>query len=213
MVEQLDMFNDVTNESGKRDLKPIDFTAPIGMFKELDGIRGVDKLSEKALETLHYLVLNHARPEDGFIHSKQLAFMLNIFDTRELRKYLSEIDMVTDVVIYTDTARGHKIASSAIEIELAIKKALAPVLTSIERVIAKAKTKNIDKMLQGYIGNVQKLYDCVAQGQQVLDKNGDGELEQKEINHYPPQPFVEYMPPIDERIKAYEKRNNKSNKR
>lgn len=208
-ITQLEFFEDVTTDDGKRGgLKPIDFTKPIGMYKELKDIRGVDDLTDKALELLHYLYKNHARPEDGFINAKKLAGALGYWDTREIRKLCTEIDIKTDVVIYP-SQNGYKIASNDEEIDNAIWFALRPLLTVAKRVAAKSKNQSKAKMLQGFIGNLEKEFGGHVDGQQVLDVNGDGDLEQNEVNHFPKQPFVEYMPPIDERIKEHEDEQKK----
>ena len=110
MIQQLDFFED----NGK-ELKPIDYSSPIGMYKELKDVQGADKLTDKALELLHYLYLNHARPEDGFIHAKELAGLLGYWDTRELRKLCAEIDLKTEMVIYA-SQHGYKLASTPDEL-------------------------------------------------------------------------------------------------
>lgn len=189
-MTQLDFFDD--------DLKPIDYSAPIGIYKELKDVKGVQELSEKGLEALHYLYINHAHPEDGFIPAKSFAHMLGLFDTREVRKLMNEIDTKTDMVVYA-SQRGYKLASSEIEIDMAIRFALAPALTTIKRVMAKSKNVSKARLMQGYIGNIEKLYGGHAQGQLTFDDEGI-----KEVDHYPNQPFVEYNAPIDERIKKYE---------
>lgn len=195
MTVQLDMFEEATNDKGKRDLKPIDYSSPIGMYKELADIRGVNDLTDKAMEALHYLVLNHAHPEDGFIPADKFRKMLHLGDTREVRKLMNEIDTKTDMVVYA-SQNGYKLASNDLEIDEAIRFALAPALTTIKRVMAKSKNSSKARLIQGFVGNIEKIYGGHAQGQQVIDD--------VEVNHYPPQPFVEYVAPVDERIKNYE---------
>lgn len=189
-MTQLELLDD--------DLKPVDFNSPIGMYGELKDVKGVQELSEKGLEALHYLFMNHARPEDGFIPAKAFAHMLGFFDTRDVRKLMNEIDLKTDMVVYA-SQHGYKLASNENEIDEAIRFALAPALTTIKRVMAKSKNQSKARLMQGYIGNIEKLYGGHAQGQLTFDEEGI-----KEVDHYPNQPFTEYMPPVSERVKKYE---------
>lgn len=184
------------------DLKVIDYSGAIGMYAELRDIRGVDKLTEKGLEALHYLFLNHAHPEDGFIPAKAFAKLLGFYDTRDVRKLMNEIDTTTDLVVYA-SQNGYKLASNEKEIDEAIRFALAPALTTIKRVMAKSKNSSKSKLMQGYIGNIEKLYGGHAQGQLTFDDEGI-----KEIDHFPCQPFVEYMGSVDERVRNYEEKKN-----
>ena len=205
-MAQLELFED-TVKDGKRDLKPIDYSSPIGMYKELKDVKGVEELSEGCLSMLHYLYLNHSRPEDGFIPAKVLAGLFGYHDTRDIRKYCTEIDMKTELVIYA-SQYGYKLASNEYEIDQAVRFALAPALTTIKRVIAKSKNESKAKLMQGYIGNMEKLYGGIAQGQQQVDEN----MEQSTVNHYPEQPHVDEVLPINKRIQAYVKEQDSKRK-
>lgn len=205
-ITQLEFFEEATNDKGKRDLKPIDYASPIGMYKELADVRGVNDLSDKCMEALHYLYVNHAHPEDGFIHADKFRKLLGLGDTREVRKIMMEIDMKTELVVYA-SQNGYKLVGSDIEMKEAIKFALAPAMTSIRRVFAKNKRETLH-WLHGFLGNLEKEFGGIAQGQQQYDEN----MDQREVNHYPAQPFKEYVAPIDERIKEYEQRSKKTDK-
>ena len=197
-MTQLDMFNDVVTK-GKRDLKPIDYTSPVGMYKELAQVQGVNELSEKTLELLHYLYMHHAREEDGFIHAHQLMGLMKVGDTRDIRKMCAEIDIKTELVVYA-SQYGYKLASSEREMNEAIKFALAPAMTSIRRVFAKNK-KSTMTWLHGFIGNLEKEFGGITQGQQQVDDD----MTQREVNHYPNQPFRDNVLPVSERLDEYVK--------
>lgn len=211
--KQLDFFE----ETGKKDsrgmveLKTIDFRSQIGFYKELKDVQGANDLTDKAYELLHYLYTNHARPEDGFIHAKQLAKVLGYYDTRELRKLCAEIDHKTELVVYS-SVHGYKLASNDDEMKEAIKFALAPAMTAISRVFAKNKRETLH-WLHGFIGNLEKEYkDNPKQGQLQHDhdkecKDVDDVL--RTVNHYPEQPHIDYMPSIDERVRAYAEKKKK----
>ena len=203
MAIQLEFFEE--SKDGK-ELKTIDYSKVIGIFKEIKDIAGVSELSEKALELLHYLYMNHAREEDGFIHAKQLAGLLGYWDTRELRKLCAEIDTKTELVIYA-SQNGYKLASSEREMEQAIKFALAPAMTSIRRVFAKNKKTTLH-WLHGFLTNLEKEFGGISQGQQQADEN----MEQREVDHYPEQPFKENVFPINQRIQEYVKTQDSKRK-
>jgi hypothetical protein len=203
MKIQLEMFEE---SQDSKELKPIDYSKPIGMYKELKDVRGIENMSEKGLELLHYLYTNHARAEDGFIHAKQLAGLLGFWDTRELRKLCAEIDFNTELVVYA-SQNGYKLASTPLEIEMAVKFALAPTMTSIKRVFAKNKEETLH-WLHGFLTNLEKEFGGVVQGQQQIDEN----LEQRGVSHYPDQPFKEHVLPIGQRIQAYVKSQDSKRK-
>jgi len=203
MTIQLEMFED---SQDNKELKPIDYSKPIGMYKELKDVAGVNDLSEKGLELLHYLYTNHARAEDGFIHAKQLAGLLGFWDTRELRKLTAEIDAKTELVIYA-SQNGYKLASTPLEIDMAVKFALAPAMTSIRRVFAKNKQTTLH-WLHGFLTNLEKEFGGISQGQQQVDED----MEQREVDHYPEQPFKENVLPINQRIQAYVKSQDSKRK-
>jgi len=193
-MTQLDMF-ETAYIKGKEELKTVDYS--IGIYHEIAHIKGVNDLSENALTLLHYLYLNHSRPEDGFVHADLVAGLLGYYDTREVRKITTEIDMKTELVIYA-SQKGYKLASNDNEIEEAIKFALAPAMTSIKRVYAKNKrASNI--WLHGFLGNLEKEFGGVTNGQQQIDDD----LNQRTVNHYPKTPFREYVPEVKERIENY----------
>lgn len=196
-MQQLDMFNE-TYKGGKRDIEPIDYASQIGIYHEIAHIKGVNDLSENGLRMLHYLYLNHSHAEDGFIHAKDLASILGLYDTRDIRKHSNEIEDKTELVIYA-CQNGYKLASNESEIEAAVRFALAPALTTIKRVIGKSKNKSKAKMMQGYIGNIEKLYGGNAEGQQEIDDD----LNQRTVSHLPNTPFKEFVPSVKERIEAY----------
>ncbi len=198
-MEQLGMFKDtVTN--GKRDLKAIDYSAPIGMYKELKDVKGVSELSENSLALLHYLYMHHAREEDGFIHAKELAFKMGYMDTREIRKCCAEIDFKTELVVYA-SQYGYKLVSSQREMLEAIKFALAPAMTSIRRVFGKNKQSTLN-WLHGFIGNLEKEFGGITQGQQQVDDD----MSLREVNHFPKQPFRDSVLPVSERLDEYLKK-------
>jgi hypothetical protein len=204
MTIQLEMFED---SKDSKELKPIDYSKPIGMYKELKDVKGVQDLSEDCLSILHYLYLNHSRPEDGFIPAKVLAGLFGYHDTRDIRKCCTEIDMKTELVVYA-SQHGYKLASNEYEIDQAVRFALAPALTTIKRVIAKSKNESKAKIMQGYIGNMEKLYGGIAQGQQQADEN----MDLSTVSHYPDQPFKEHVLPIGQRIQAYVKSQDSKRK-
>jgi len=208
MTTQLELFEDSTT-NGKRDLKPIDYTTPIGMYKEIAHIKGVHDLSERAMMLLHYLYLYHSRPEDWFIHAKLLSGFMGFHDTRELRKLCAEIDEKTELVVYA-SQNGYKLASTPREIEEAIRFALAPALTTLKRVHAKSKTKH-HQWLHGYITNLLKEYGGYAQGQQQMDYETDEELNPsglRSVDHYPEQPYQEDIKKVEDRIREYVRTQN-----
>ena len=196
MTIQLEMFEE---SQDSKELKPIDYSKPIGMYRELKDVKGVQDLSDKALELLHYLYINHSNVEDGFIHAKQLAGLLGYWDTRELRKLCAEIDLNTELVIYA-SQKGYKLASTPLEIEMAVKFALAPTMTSIHRVFAKNKEETLH-WLHGFLTNLEKEFGGVVQGQQQIDEN----VEQRGVNHFPEQPHRETYVPLNKRIQNYVK--------
>ncbi len=203
-ITQLDFFEDATTEKGKRGgLKPIDYSSPVGMYKELKDVEGVNLLTDKALDLLQYLYVHHAQETDGFIHANQLAHLLGYMDTRELRKLCAEIDTKTELVIYA-SQHGYKLAASQIEMREAIKFALAPAMTSIRRVFAKNKQETLH-WLHGFLGNLEKEFGGVVQGQlQHDDTSDDNTTMLREVNHFPKQTFKEYVAPVEDRIKDYE---------
>jgi hypothetical protein len=193
-MEQLDMFNEAY-EKGKKELKPVDYTSQIGVYHEIAHIKGIQEMSEKGLQLLHYLYVNHARPEDEFIHAKHLAYLLNWNDTRDIRLYASEIDYKTDLVVFS-SQDGYKLASSEKDIIEAVKFAIAPALTILKRSIAKNKVAD-DKWLQGYIGNKMKEKDVAIQGQQQIDIDL---LDIIEVNHYADSDFKEYQKSVQQMV-------------
>lgn len=200
---QLDMFNDkIDTSKGKYEevLEPIDYTTQIGIYKELKDVKGVENLSDKAMEMLHYLYTNHAGEYDGFIHAQKLAGLLGYYDTREIRKLRAEINEKTELVVYS-SQHGYKLASNELEIEEAVRFALAPALRMIKQAIAISKNKSQARMLQGFIGNVEKEFGGNVTGQ----KQYDDDMELREVNHFPKQPFTENVLPINERIEAWKK--------
>jgi len=208
-MEQLEMFGaeKVVVENGKRKTEyEINWNNIIGIDRDMVNVKGYGDLTDKAQELLKYLIYNHARPEDGFIHANKLAHLLGLYtDTRTLRKLCAEIDYKTEYVIYS-SQDGYKLAGSDREMEQAIKFALAPAMTSIRRVFTKNKRDGM-KWLHGFLGNLEKEFDCAIQGQQELDV--DNNLEQREVNHYPKRPDYEYIPTIEERAAYYEKLKEK----
>lgn len=180
-MEQLDMFEEAVS-NGKRDLKPIDYSKSIGMYRAIKDVEGVDQLSEKGMQALNYLYNYHSQPIDGFIHAMKLAGLLGMYDTREVRKIMAEIDHKTELVVYA-SQNGYKLASNEKEIEEAVKFALAPAMTSIRRVFAKSKKETLH-WLHGFIGNLEKEFGGIAQGQLQHDIQSD-EKPIREVNHYP----------------------------
>jgi hypothetical protein len=205
MMEQLSLFEEKqTKDKGRMTTTyEINWHNIIGSDKAIGDIKGYNKLSEKGKQLLKYLYVNHYKPEDGFIPAKKLAYLLGYYDTREIRLLCAEIDEETELVIYS-SQYGYKIASNEREIDEAVRFALAPALTTIKRVIAKSKNESKAKMLQGYVGNMEKLYGGNVHGQMEIDEN----LDIRPINHFPNKTSVDYMPGINERIEYYEK--NKS---
>ena len=215
--KQLDFFE----ETGKKDsrgmveLKSIDFRSQIGFYKELKDVQGANDLTDKAYELLHYLYTNHARPEDGFIHAKQLARLLGYYETRELRKLCAEIDHKTELVVYS-SVYGYKLASNDAEMAEAIKFALAPAMTAIKRVFAKNKRETLH-WLHGFIGNLEKEYKDIGKQGQLQhdhDKESSDDFDEmiREVNHYPEQPLIDYMPSVDERVSKYAEKKRNQNK-
>jgi hypothetical protein len=193
-MEQLDMFNEAY-EKGKKELKPVDYTSQIGIYHEIAHIKGIQDMSEKGLQLLHFLYVNHSRPEDEFIHAKELAYLLKWHDTRDIRLYASEIDYKTDLVVFS-SQDGYKLASSEKDIIEAVKFAIAPALTILKRSIAKNKVAD-DKWLQGYIGNKMKEKDVAIQGQQQIDIDL---LDIIEVNHYADSDFKEYQKSVQQMV-------------
>ena len=191
-MEQLGMFND-TYKNGKKELETIDYQ--IGIYKDIAHIKGVNELTDKGLELLNYLYQHHSREEDGFIHASDLAKELKIYDTREIRKICAEIDLKTELVIYA-SQDGYKLVASEREMERAIKFALAPAMTSIRRVFAKNKKETLH-WLHGFLGNLEKEFGGIAQGQQQYD---DEKGEMREVNHYPDAPFISEYKSVKQRL-------------
>jgi len=204
--EQLSLFEEKeTIEKGKLTRSyEINWHNIIGVDKGMENVKGYVDLSDKAQELLKYLIINHAKQEDGFIHAEKLCGLMKIWSgTRELRKLCAEIDFNTEYVVYS-SQNGYKLAANRFEIGEAVKFALAPAMTAIRRTFAKNKIETLH-WLHGFIGNLEKEFGGNIQGQKEMTED----MEIREVNHYPERADIDYMPSIDERIEYYEKIKNK----
>jgi hypothetical protein len=200
-MEQLEIFSDkeIIDKGKRTNSYEINWNNIIGVDSNMKDVKGYEDLSDKAQDALKYLILNHAHPEDGFIHAARFAHILGLgLDTRTLRKLMAEIDYKTEYVVYP-SQHGYKLAASKREIEEAVKFALAPAMTAIRRTYAKNKIET-QEWLHGFLGNLAKEFGGVVQGQQEMTDD----MELRTVNHYPKVADTDYMPSVEERENFYE---------
>lgn len=155
-----------------------------------ENIKGYDKLSEYAKQLVRFYIQGDVRipnsptfykKTDGFITAKALAYFMGFRDTRPLRQHNAEIDVKTELAVYSCNY-GYKLCANEEDIDNAVEFSLAPALTTLKRAMHKSKNKDLKNKLHAIIGYTHKQLDNKPQGQKQFDIDRDMQL--REVNHF-----------------------------
>lgn len=201
----MSLFVDEKNpKTGRMETKPVDFTSPIGMYRDLKDVHGFNKLDDKVQEYLTFLFRNYSTSTSGFIKAEELARIFNC-TTRQIRDWNYKIDKYTDLVVWSSAKYGGiKLAANDEEMTKATEEALAQAKGALRHAFAKAKNHDLH-YTHNLIGFYEKQYQGKPQGQMFMTFTQDDSGDVKVVNHFAKQSDGKYKKSHDERIKEFQK--------